>query len=423
MRIIIVADNASKQFGGEAFIPLNYFRFLLARQEDVRLVVHARNRPELTQEFPDDLGRLHFVDDTKMHKALFRFSRFLPRRLADATTGLIIHLSTQLSQRRIIRDLVSAGRCDVVHQPTPVSPKTPSLMWGLGAAVVIGPLNGGMDYPEAFRRERSIVSRLAFTFGRWLASFANAVLPGKRRADMVLVANDRTRQALPHGIKGRIIQLVENGVDFSIWQHGATERHPNASIEFIFVGRLIDWKALDLVLEAIGRLKNRFPFSLEVIGDGPMREAWQTLSNSMGLNDIVRFSGWMSQEACAARLRQADVLVLPSLFECGGAVVLEAMAMGLPVIATAWGGPIDYLDDSCGILIDPASREALVVGFCNAMIRLAESPDLRTNLGQAGYARARLFFDWQSKINEMLALYALATDCQKQSKDNRPVSN
>src|ERR1700722_9511275 len=216
MRIIIVADNASRQFGGEAFIPLNYFRFLLARKQDVRLVVHARNKTDLTLEFPDHLDRLDFVEDTAMHKALFWFSRFLPRRLADATTGLIIHLSTQASQRRIIRKLINLHQIDVVHQPIPVSPKTPSLMWGLGTAIVIGPLNGGMDYPKAFQTERSILSRMAFAFGRWLANFVNILLPGKRRADLILVANRRTQDALPLGIAGRVVELVENGVDFAI---------------------------------------------------------------------------------------------------------------------------------------------------------------------------------------------------------------
>src|SRR5437660_280547 len=142
MRVLMVASNASSRFGGEAFIPFNYFRLLRARKMDVRLVVHARNRPELTAQFPKDLDRLFFVEDTLLHKVLFRFSRFLPRRLADATTGLIIHLSTQFAQRRLIRQLVRDHGIDVVHEPIPVSPKTPSLMWGLGSAVVIGPLNG-----------------------------------------------------------------------------------------------------------------------------------------------------------------------------------------------------------------------------------------------------------------------------------------
>src|SRR5229473_8361329 len=106
MRVILVADNASGLFGGEAFIPLNYFRLLRSRKVDVRLVVHARNKAELVDRFPQDLDRLHFVEDTWLHKALFRLGQYLPRRLADATTGLLIHLTTQLSQRRIVRDLI-----------------------------------------------------------------------------------------------------------------------------------------------------------------------------------------------------------------------------------------------------------------------------------------------------------------------------
>ena len=124
MRIVIVADNASRQFGGEAFIPLNYFRLLLVRGQDVRLVVHERNKIELIQQFPDHLDRLYFVEDTAMHKALFWFGSYLPRRLADATTGLIIHLSTQLHQRRVVRALVKTHGAEVVHAPIPVSPGT-----------------------------------------------------------------------------------------------------------------------------------------------------------------------------------------------------------------------------------------------------------------------------------------------------------
>ena len=416
MRILIVASNASRRFGGEAFIPLNYFRLLSRRNMDVRLVVHARNRPELTALFPDDLDRLCFVDDTSLHKKLNRFGQFLPRRLADATTGLIIHLTTQLAQRRVIRELVKAHAIDVVHEPIPVSPRIPSLMWGLGAAVIIGPLNGGMEYPEAFRRERNFISGLALGFGRALANLVNLLIPGKRRADIVLVANRRTRDALPTGIAGQVIELVENGVDFSIWKRSSTAMQARDCVRFIYVGRLIDWKAIDIVLAAMHRLEGQLRVSLEIIGDGPMREAWQDLSHQLGLGANVQFTEWLSQKECALRLQQADVFVLPSLFECGGAVVLEAMAMGLPVIATAWGGPADYLDQSCGILVKPNSRESLIAGFASAMTLLAQSPALRERLGQAGLSRARAEFDWERKIDRITDLYELAI----KNRENHP---
>jgi glycosyltransferase involved in cell wall biosynthesis len=379
---------------------------LLARKQDVRLVVHARNRSELSALFPNDLDRIHFVDDTALHKTLFWFGRFLPRRFADATTGLMIHLSTQAAQRAIIRKLAKAYNADVVHVPIPVSPKTPSLMWGLGAAAVIGPLNGGMEYPKAFRAEQNKLSRLAFISGRWLAHLVNGLIPGKLRAQVVLVANRRTRAALPRGVSGQIIELVENGVDFSVWQK-PSERE-SGPVRFIFIGRLIDWKALDIVIDAIGRIHHQLDISLEVVGDGPMRASWEMLAERTGLSSVIKFSGWLSQADCAARLRQSHALVLPSLFECGGAVVLEAMAMGVPVIATDWGGPADYLDRSCGILVKPSSREALVDGFASAMSELTNSPELRARLGDAGYNRAREHFDWERKIDQILRVYELA---------------
>ena len=408
MHVILVADNASARFGGEAFIPLNYFRLLLAREVDVRLVVHARVRAELVELFPDHSDRLHFVEDIWLHKALFRLGTFLPRRLADATTGLLLHLTTQLVQRKIVQNLAKKLAVDVIHQPIPVSPKTPSCLYGIGVPVVIGPLNGGMKYPPAFQKEHGLVAGAAMALGRGISNVFNLVIPGKRLASLMLVANPRTRAALPRGIRGRVVELVENGVDLQIWRQKLPNAGAAPELRLIFVGRLIDWKALEIVLEAIARVSKHQAVSCEVIGDGPMRQIWQDMAKQLGLETTVKFSGFLSQPECARRLQEADVFVLPSLFECGGAVVLEAMAVGLPVIATAWGGPLDYLDDNCGILVEPSSREDLIEGFANAMIRLGGSSSLREQMGQAGYDRARQYFDWERKVDRILELYATA---------------
>ena len=420
MRVLIVADNASSQFGGEAILPLHYFRLLRARNVDVSLLVHERNMSGLKTELSSDVDRLYFVKDTFLHKAVFRLGTYFPRRVADVTTGFVIQLTTQIAQHRLIRELLKVRRFDVIHAPIPVSPKSPSLICGFGIPVIFGPMNGGMEYPPAFRHEEDRLSRFAVALGRGLAGFLNLVFPGKRHARLLLVANTRTRKALPHDAGSRVIDLVENGVDFTLWHRSAIRGAPGRPLRLIFVGRLVDWKAIEIVLEAIKRLQGDIHVSFEIIGDGPMRPNWEKLSQDIGLNEIVRFSGWMDQKDCARRLEDADIFVLPSLLECGGAVVLEAMAMGLPVIATAWGGPIDYLDDSCGILVEPNSRESLVSGFVGAIKTLAESADLRQSLGEAGYRKAKQYYDWEKKIDRVLELYDLAL---KPGIDKPPVSS
>jgi glycosyltransferase involved in cell wall biosynthesis len=102
----------------------------------------------------------------------------------------------------------------------------------------------------------------------------------------------------------------------------------------------------------------------------------------------------------------ADVFVLPSLRECGGSSAFEAMALGLPVIVTRWGGPGLYVTDECGIRVDPSSREGFVAGLAEAMLRLARDPLLRQRMGEAGVRHASEgIFNWERKIDRFLQIY------------------
>ena len=155
MRVCIVAEHASTRFGGEAFLPLRYFSLLQARGIETWLIVHSRTRTELAELLPRDMDRILFVPDLWIHRFLFRLSRHLPRRLSEATFGLLNQIITQLCQRSMLRRLIRKQEIDVVHQPIPISPRFPSALFGLGISVVIGPLNGGMEYPAAFRGNES----------------------------------------------------------------------------------------------------------------------------------------------------------------------------------------------------------------------------------------------------------------------------
>ena len=398
-RVLLSAENTSTRLGGEAILPYHFMRLLRQREIDAHLVVHERCRTDLEELFPKDLDRLHFVRDQQLQKLFYRVSRLVPRRVGEATFGLANNLLTQFAQRKVLRSLILPGT--VVHQPIPVAPRFPSLLYGLGAPVVIGPLNGGMEYPKAFRTQESFLSRTFVAAARLFTDLFNALLPGKRRAAVVLVANERTRSALPSGLRGRIVELVENGVDTSLWTADLDDTS-SPSTRFVFIGRLVDWKALDLVIEA---LKQAPGATLDVIGDGPMREPWQAFAEISGVAHRVNFHGWLSQTECAEHLNRCCALVLPSLYECGGAVVLEAMAMARPVIATAWGGPLDYLDVRCGILVQPTGRAALIAGFAQAMRNLMSSPDLRKAMGIAGRERLLREFDWNLKVDRMMEIY------------------
>ncbi len=391
----------------------------------MRLITHARTRDELTALF-GVVPEIHYIEDTRFHKLMWWLGTGLPTRVAYLTVGFASRFSVQLAQRRMIRALVAEHGIDVIHQPMPVSPREPSMLFDLGAPVVIGPMNGGLEYPPAFRRTQNVLEKVLLRIGRASAAWLNRLIPGKRRAAALVVANDITLKALPEGVSSNVIMLVENGVDLGVWRapagaeagididasHGVDVRS-DAVTTFVFMGRLVDWKAVDLLVHAFGRARSSAPMRLWVLGDGKERPALQALAIELGVlghspeaSGAVSFAGWLSQPDCAERLKRADCLVLSSVLECGGAVVLEAMSMGKAVVSTAWGGPLDYLDPSCGILVAPDSREALIAGLAGAMVRLARDPSLRREMGRSGIAKVRREYDWDRKVDRMLEIYA-----------------
>jgi len=417
-RVLIVAENASARFGGEAALPLHYYRELRARGTATWLLTHARTRRELTEVFPGD-SNIVYVEDSAWHRLLWRLGSRLPAQIRYLTTEFVSRISTQLAQRRIARRLIRDHQLDVVHQPIPVSPREPSLLYGLGCPVVIGPMNGGMNYPPAFAAHEGRTERLFLSWGRASAAALNFLMPGKRRAALLLVANERTRRALPAGTCPRVEELVENGVDLSLWKttpgRGEAGDEPNRSTVFVFMGRLIPLKCVDLLLRAFAAARGKAPMRLWILGDGPERARLEQLAGELGVREggaddpgVVHFAGWLPQASCLERLVDADCLVLPSVRECGGAVVLEAMALAKPVIAAAWGGPLDYLDPTCGILVPVSSADDLVAALEAAMVRLAAAPALRRALGEAGAVKVQAEYNWKTKADRIVEMYRRA---------------
>ena len=408
LKVLIVAENVSARFGGESMLPLHYFRLLLKRGIDVRLTVHARVREELELLFPNDLERIYFIDDLWIQKKLYAMGMTLPRRMAEISLHWMVHLITALRQRKVVRRLVKKGDVNVVHQPIPVSPRQPSIIFGVGAPVIIGPMNGGMSYPPAFSYMEKRFERFAVSLGRTLAAIMNLVLPGKRFASLLLVANERTRLSLPSTATKHVEFLVENGVDSIAWNEVAKNPESTEPPTFIFLGRLVDWKGVDLLLEAISQVVNVRDVRLKIVGDGEEMDHLVQLASELRVDNRVQFFGFLPQAECIQHLNSARALVLPSLYECGGAVVLEAMCSGTAVIATRWGGPKDYLNECCGIMIDPDGRESMIRQIREAIVKLIDDQLLAEEMGRHGKDLVMHEYSWQKKIDQIIEFYLLA---------------
>lgn len=405
LKILIVCEHASDAYGGEAILPLNYFSYLTSSQHDVYLITHDRVKASMLKMLEIKQNHVFYLPDTRAHQFLNKCARKLPARFGAVTVGFVTHLLTQVYQWKLVRKIVKDKQIDLIHEPAPVSAVQPSAMFGFGVPVIIGPMNGGMSFPPAFQYMAGWSERILYQFIRLFTSVYNLIIPGKFFADVLLVANKRTLRALPRLRLGKVIELVENGV-FSVVDSPKPVSQ-TSQINVLYVGRLIDLKMIDIAIDAVMKCKG--DITLTILGDGPLRGHLLEYAKNYAAGK-VQFLGAVPHAEINQYYDQADVFVLPSVRECGGAVVLEAMARGLPVIAVNWGGPADYITQETGFLIEPKSKAYMVDEFAKTIELLANQPALRYKIGTAAINRIKQHFLWDKKIKDITELYQKVID-------------
>lgn len=405
MRVLIVANNISMRMGGEAVLPYHYVREMKELGVDFRALAHARVRDELQRSDLWEEGRFYFVEDAAIEKAVNEAGKFAPPAIRDRVFMSAISAITGARIAKAARRITIEKKIDVIHQPTPVSPKFPSFLANMPAPVVIGPMNGGMTFPPAFAKDYAQGSLAAVAFARFFSGAANRLIRGKLDAASVLVANERTRAALPSVIDpSKVAMLAENGVDLALWNAPPAEKPADAI--FVFVGRLIWLKGVELLIEAFERVPANA--RLIIIGDGPERAKLTALAQKSSAGGRIEFLGFKPQPEIRDILARSTALILPSLHECGGAVILEAFACRTPAIATDWGGPKEYVTPETGFLVAPDGRGPFIDGLAVAMTTLASDRTLAARMGEAARAHVAANFSWRAKALQMIEIYEAA---------------
>ena len=153
------------------------------------------------------------------------------------------------------------------------------------------------------------------------------------------------------------------------------------------MGRLAEQKGQLLLVEAAARLRDRCPdFELVIVGDGPMRDELERAIDRLDLRDRVRITGFLDNQGVRRELEAARALVLPSFAEGLPVVIMEAMALGRPVIATSIAGIPELVEPGrSGWLVPAGAVEPLVEAMAEA---LAADPAELDRMGRAGAARA-----------------------------------
>jgi lipopolysaccharide/colanic/teichoic acid biosynthesis glycosyltransferase len=240
-----------------------------------------------------------------------------------------------------------------------------------------------------------------------------------RRAARIVVAAPPMRDVPALGPHQHKTAVIPFGLDPRPYGEPAAKPLDGDAVPTVlFVGRLVGYKGLDVLLRAMVGV----PASLVVVGDGPLRASLEALALELGLGGSVRFVGHVTDDERLEWYRRADLLALPSVSpqEAFGMVQVEAMLARLPVVSTALptGVPWVNQDGESGLVVPPGDVEALR----GALRRLCGDPASRASLGAGGRARALARFTAARMCRDLDGLCCAVWQERQKREDSAEIS-
>jgi len=226
-----------------------------------------------------------------------------------------------------------------------------------------------------------------------------------KQAD-VLLSDGWGARRLP-AILGRPVENITKGVDSALFSpEGPSIRGElglGAAPVAICVSRLVPIKNVALFVDAMAVVHRARPDACGVIvGDGPLEAALKARAAALGVSGVIRFAGYVGQRELPLWYRAADVFVLSSDFDNSPNVVLEAMASGLPLVATNVGGVPDFVEAPAGgALVDKGDAAAMGT----EILELLGNDERRRDAGSFNRQRATTTFSWRTSAEQLLAAY------------------
>jgi len=401
---------------GEAVLGWNIVK-QLARFHEVWVLTHIWNREgiEASEAKLDPNVQICYFDAP-------RGFRFL-RRLQGAFQ--IYAYLWQIKAYFVARRLHKQNRFDLFHHVTYANDWMASHIGALlPVPYVRGPGGGAQRTPKGFLHEYRfrdrVWERIRSAGQRVLRSDPFFVL-GQRRARAILVCNREALEALPAKWEKKALHFPVNGVTADDFAADSPPGSSDGRFQVFSAGKLLHWKGFGLAVRAFSRFAGKHPEAEFVIaGDGPELPRLQALVQELGIEGKVRFERWLPRQEVLSRMSASDVFLYGSIREGGGAIVVEAMAAGAPVVCLDSSGPGIHITDECGVKIRPESPGQVEREMAAALEKLYADPELRRRLGRAARQRAEQVYHWDRQGERLLQIYQNALNLRPEPEAHDP---
>jgi phosphatidylinositol alpha-1,6-mannosyltransferase len=417
-----VAEAANPEWISVPLVGWNIYS-ALAKVVDIHLVTQIRNREAIKRTGLIEGIDFSVIDNERFAAPFGNLSTFIRGDTGKGWTigaafSSFAYYSFELGLWHKFKSRLLAREFDLVHRVTPLSPTSQSIiakrLWKIGIPFVVGPLNGGVPWPKSFI-DRQHAEREWLSHVRGIYKLMPGYRSMRRHSSAIIVGSKSTLSEMPRSVQNKCVYVPENGIRADQARFEPKRRGPK--LRAIFIGRLVPYKGADMMLEAAFDYIRDGQLEIRIVGDGPQRKELETLVQELGIQDAVHFCGLLSHAEALIQLQASDFLILPSIREFGGGVVVESMAMGVTPIVANYAGPAELVDDSTGIRVSFCDRRTLIEGLKKAIKGIILEPDQLDRFGQAGLKKVLEKFTWEAKANQLLRVYASvlagATDLSK----------
>ena len=313
------------------------------------------------------------------------------------------------------RRLHKALRFDLFHHLTYANDWMASFIGALLPIPYIrGPGGGAHRTPKGFEREYTLGGRLwekARSFGQWLFRRDPLFIKGQSRAQAILVCNQESADNIPRKWAHKVSEFPVNGISSKDLALANGSHAVDDQFQVLSAGSLIRVKGFSLAIKAFKEFESRHPDSeFSIVGSGPEEPRLRAVVERAQLHPKVKLVPAVSRDELLSKMASCDVFLFPSLRDGGGAVVIEAMAAGKPVICLDSGGPGMHVTEGSGIKIRPSYPEDAAHNLADALERLHQDKALRLKLGEAARERAEQVYHWDRLGERLMEVYQHALD-------------
>lgn len=405
MNILYIAFSCQPNKGSEEKIGWNipleaskYHKVFVITREEQREKIE-----EYTKQHNLHNISFHYIDIHPIYKKVFK--------------GPLVSLKLNEMHKKalpVAKEICKKEKIDIIHQITPIEFRSIGDYGDIeNTRFVCGPLGGGEYMPDSFKvyaKSNLLVEKAR----KMLNNRAKAKYRSSsklKKCDYIMFANHETQQFLKEltsGVKSKL--YFDNGISES--EIITKQKQQKNKLTILVAGRLAYRKGHLFLLDVLKDMDKSFDYECRIIGEGPMEKKLKDKVTEYGLSDKVVFTGRIPFQQMTKEYENASVFVMPSIRETTGAVLLESMANGVPLVTiNKFGGPVLF-DNSSAFLYSGNSLDEYKESLKNILMQCANDPQMLVAKGEK-LKKLALCHTWQNKINFYNSVYDSVFDNQE----------